>query len=469
MIPGMSKRATVIVLVLGVAVVTVAARQAATPGQAAATLSPGARWLRAVDAWEAGSYRAALEDLRTLLKSPAGAEFVDRAAALTGEPFVTTEIAPDGADPKISATGQYLTYETGNPAVTKLVRLGATPQAVGELATGDVAFDRSGRRLAWLRGAAGGAATEIVVRDLASGNDRVWLGDPMPKASIAWSGDDQSVVFVGADAADATRSDIYAVREGAPATRLTDATQSGHKVNLQIGTNGTIAYAISTGSPFGRGGGAPGGGRGGAPGGGRGGAPAGGPPAPNFGIVNPAANVSRTLYAISLSLSADGATIATLNRTPEGVATISLSPSATDQPKVLRTVNLPQRMQARGDLARRIARRLRADDEHRLGDLPHRSGGRTHARHARHPARSGAAIPDEHHAAERHGRTAASALAPLRSDLGRPHQAVPQQHHPHDQPRVHLGSRAPTAGSSSSRRIATATRFPPNAACRWSI
>ena len=141
MIPGMSKRATAIVLVSGLAVVTVAARQAATPGQATATLSPGARWLRAVDAWEAGSYRPALEDLRTLLKSPAGAEFVDRAAALTGEPFVTTEIAADGLDPKISANGQYLTYETGNPAVTKLVQLAPTPRAVS-ISTRSATFGR---------------------------------------------------------------------------------------------------------------------------------------------------------------------------------------------------------------------------------------------------------------------------------------------------------------------------------------
>jgi len=61
MIAGMSKRAMVLVLVLGFAVVTVAARQAATPGQANATLSPAARWLRAVDGWEAGSYRALFE------------------------------------------------------------------------------------------------------------------------------------------------------------------------------------------------------------------------------------------------------------------------------------------------------------------------------------------------------------------------------------------------------------------------
>jgi hypothetical protein len=290
--PGMSKRATVLVLVLGLGVMTVAARQGTAPAQTGATLTPGARWLRAVDAWEAGSYPAALEDLRTLLKSPAAAEYVDRAAALTGEPFVTIEITPDGADPKISTNGQYLAYEAGNPTVTRLVQVAVSPKVIAELATTEVAFDRSGRRLAWLRTAAGGAATEIVVRDLAAGSDRVWLADPMPKASLGWSGDDQSVVFVGADAADASRSDIYLAREGAPARRLTDPAQPAHKTNLQIGANGTIAYSLSAGSPFGRGGGAPGGGRGGGAPGGRGGAPgAGGPPPPNYGIVN-AAGVS---------------------------------------------------------------------------------------------------------------------------------------------------------------------------------
>jgi Tol biopolymer transport system component len=345
MIARMSKRATVLVLVLGVGVMTVAARQGTAPAQTGATLTPGARWLRAVDAWEAGSYPAALEDLRTLLKSPAAAEYVDRAAALTGEPFVTIEITPDGADPKISTNGQYLAYEAGNPTVTRLVQVAVSPKVIAELATTEVAFDRSGRRLAWLRTAAGGAATEIVVRDLAAGSDRVWLADPMPKASLGWSGDDQSVVFVGADAADASRSDIYLAREGAPARRLTDPAQPAHKTNLQIGANGTIAYSLSAGSPFGRGGGAPGGRRGGGAPGGRGGAPgAGGPPPPNYGIVN-AAGVSRTFYAVSMSMSADGTTLALLQRTPEGATTISFSPSATDQPKVARTVTAPQRMQ----------------------------------------------------------------------------------------------------------------------------
>ena len=47
-----------------------------------------ARWLRAVDAWEAGSIRRRFEDLRALIQSPAAAEYFERVALLTGELYV---------------------------------------------------------------------------------------------------------------------------------------------------------------------------------------------------------------------------------------------------------------------------------------------------------------------------------------------------------------------------------------------
>src|SRR5262245_22059742 len=78
------------------------AKQGAAPAPAAAPVTAEARWLRAVDAWEAGKYPAALQDLRTLIQSPASAEYFERIALLTGELYVSTVLTTDGRNPKIS-------------------------------------------------------------------------------------------------------------------------------------------------------------------------------------------------------------------------------------------------------------------------------------------------------------------------------------------------------------------------------
>ena len=61
-------------------------------GQAPSSVSPQDRWLRAVDAWEAGAYPTAIADLQALMKSPAAPEYLDRVALLTGELYTTTEL-----------------------------------------------------------------------------------------------------------------------------------------------------------------------------------------------------------------------------------------------------------------------------------------------------------------------------------------------------------------------------------------
>jgi hypothetical protein len=81
--------------ILGLVVLaSVVAWQTRPAGQAGAPASAEARWLRALDAWESGAYPTALEELRQLLRSPAGPEYLERIALLSGELFVTTEM-PD--------------------------------------------------------------------------------------------------------------------------------------------------------------------------------------------------------------------------------------------------------------------------------------------------------------------------------------------------------------------------------------
>ena len=318
-----------VLILAGVAVTAGQSPQAPrSPAPAAAgpiTPTPEARWLRAVDAWEAGRYPAALDDLRALMKSPAAADYFERTALLTGELYVTTVLSTDGRNPKITSNGGFVSYETGptDAAVTRIVRLGATPETIADLPTTTVAFDRSGRRLAWLKVAAGAppASSEIVVRDLTTGAERSILGPGLLKTALTWSGDDQSVLFVGGEPSDSTRSDIYSVREGSAPVKLTD--QPGFKTALVADNTGaTVAYSATNQSPF-----VSGRGRGG--GGGRGGPT-------TYGVVSVTGKVTRPVTGNSLTLSADGRLAAWVSRTGE-VTALNVAPTSGMTPAVIRS------------------------------------------------------------------------------------------------------------------------------------
>src|SRR6187399_2471469 len=154
-ISSMSHRPSVRLMALAALVAGTGAIIAQSPS-APATVTPAARWQRAVDAWEAGSYPAALADLGTLMRSPAAAEYFDRVALLTGELYVTTVLTtetPVANAPRISGNGSYASYQTGAAAaaLTSIIKLDPKPEKVAELPTALVAFDRAGRRVAWLR------------------------------------------------------------------------------------------------------------------------------------------------------------------------------------------------------------------------------------------------------------------------------------------------------------------------------
>ena len=310
-------------------------RPATTAAPPPAPVSADARWLRAVDAWEAGKYPAALEDLRALVQSPASADYFERVALLTGELYVSTVLTTDGRNPRIAGNGAFASYETGmGPTlVTRVVRMTPSPSVVADLQTTTVAFDRSGRRLAWLRatGPTDPAATEIVVRDLASGAEQVWLGPGLQKSGLLWSGDDQSVIFVGGQAADAARNDIYSVRQGSAPVALTD--QPGFKSAPVVDARGaTLAYTVAAASPFAaRGGGAAGGRGGGGGGGGRAGGAG-----TTYGIVSLADKTTRTVTGSALTVSGDGSAIAWITRDAD-TYTLNAAPAATAQPAVIRS------------------------------------------------------------------------------------------------------------------------------------
>lgn len=324
--------------------------RAVTPARAA---TPDVLYRQATEAWTAGDYPVALTHLTTLMKSAAAPDYRDRVALLTGELFTTTEITTDGRNPSISPDGRYVAYEFGpaSDPSTRIVSVAdGTPEPVVTLRGANVAFDAASRQIAWVRPADGSAWTaavraiddaasaaarnaanadaawllasegQLVVRNLATGVERIVPTAGVLKTAPAFDARD-TVIFLGADPTDLTRSDVYR-DEGAP-TRLT--TEPGFKSNVMIDrSGGALLYTIATAPTFrqpaaanaagggpGRGGRA--GGGGGAPagpnpcGGGRGGGTA-------FAVVNLQNRTTRTITGSSPTMSADGKTIAWLQR-----------------------------------------------------------------------------------------------------------------------------------------------------------
>ena len=345
-------------------------------------LSPDARWRRAADAWDAGRYPDALADLAAIMKSAAATEYLDRAALLTGELFVTTELTTDGRNPRIAPTGQYATYEagpSGNP-VTRVVRLetGAASPMIAQLPGISAAFDAASTRVIYLRvpktqewtraaDALEAATTQerpaaqalvnfllgtgdLVVRDLATGAERVVATGGLLKTAPMFAADGTSVLFVGSDPADLARSDIYMAGESGAPVKLTD--QPGHKANVLVDPSGAaLVYSPTATAPFrqpapagqpgaGGGRGNRGGGGAGAGGGAAAGAAVGGaPPAPNpcggggggrgggatasFAVVDLKTKTTRTVNGGAVAMSADGTTLAWLSRSNDTCAVVT--------------------------------------------------------------------------------------------------------------------------------------------------
>lgn len=342
----MSRRTIALLLAISASTPLLLAQTPARPAAATAPVKPDVLYRRAVDAWDAGQYPDALASLLPLMKGPAAGEYLERVALLTGELFATTELTTDGRNPKISPNGQYVSFETGpaTDAVTRVVKLEATPRTVAELKGTGLSFDDATHAV-FLD--AGGA---IVVVDLATGVPRTVNTGSLQKASPMF-GPRGSVLFIGADAADATRNDIYSVSGDAAPVRLTD--EAGFKTNPIIDAGGTaLIYTVAPASPI-RGGGpggrgaagaagaASGAGRaGGAAGGGGGRGAAGGAPA-SFAVVNLANKTTRVITGSQPAMSANGKSIAwVVANAAEGTYALNMSPALGGEPTALRTGRL---------------------------------------------------------------------------------------------------------------------------------
>lgn len=325
---------------------------------AAQPASADAQWRTAVDLWDAGKYPEALTRLTGLLQSPAGVDYVERVALLTGEWFPSVTVALDGRNPRLSPDGRLVTYETGPTAapVTRVVRAEANGALVAEVPGTGAQINPAGTHLLYLRPpqtpewtaaqanalqanwllATGGA---IVIRDLATGNERVANTGTVLKANPVWAADGREALFVGADEADLTRSDIYITAPAGP-RRLTS--EPGFKTLAAVDpsgkallyTTGAILFrrpptaGADTPAAGGRAGGA-GAGPGGRAGG-QGGATA------SFSVVDLSTGTTRTISGLTPTMSANGSTIAWISRTADAY-TLTTSPTLADTPTVVRT------------------------------------------------------------------------------------------------------------------------------------
>ncbi len=201
----------------------------------------------AVFAWEAGDYVSALEGYLRVLDGPDGVRLRGEIARLTGEPYRVVEIARNGSTVRVGPTGRYGTFiysqagvamvavvdlsgsssiqstfpghevvlsKEGSVAILRVNRTSAVRAAASELAAALAGGDRAAvvaaqGRSRWVRA----QNTQVVLRDLGSGNERlVPMGDLIP-VDMGFSHDGRTLLLA-AGLPTGRDSRIYAIRTG---------------------------------------------------------------------------------------------------------------------------------------------------------------------------------------------------------------------------------------------------------------
>lgn len=344
MIPDMSRSLIMLGAALAAGLAVVAAQTKPAPPRPAA--SPEAVWAEVLDHWHAGDYPDALTALQPLLAGPAAESYLERAALLTGEWFVTAEVTADGRNPAIAFDGRHVSYEAGSP-LAPVTRLAAVDDGrakpLGEVRGGGAVFSPNAARLAWLEPAASAewdaaVATltstaappletqrrlawllardgRLTIRDLTTGTNTVVPTGSLLKGALTWT--TSGLFMLGAEVDDLSRSDVYRIVEGAAPVRVT--TQPGYKTGMVVDPSGRTVIHQATAAPTfreptvtpeaGRGAGpaglaGPAGGRGG-----RG--------SVSYVVTDTASGMSRTVEGTSLAGSADGRTLTWITREGE--------------------------------------------------------------------------------------------------------------------------------------------------------
>ncbi len=323
-----------LVILITLVFVALEAGHALAQRDASTQRAPAVRWDRAVEAWDLGRYPDALNDLIALLDAPEASDYAERIALLTGGLFPSLEVTHDGRNPRLSAGGRYVAYDADSDAgaVTRIVRHEPGSPIVVDVRGTSLVFDPAGTRAAWLRPTPGADSSSgaIVVRDLASGAEREWLGGGLVKSALGWSDDGRQVIFVGLDPPNKTRSDVYATDGTGPATRL--STQPGVKTRPALDAqNGSLVYLVGPAQGAARRGGGPGG----------------------AGVTCVIENLRTTevrtlpgLVGTAVARSADGATLAWIARDPTGTLVLRRTSTRGGPVTDVRTAAANERMDA---------------------------------------------------------------------------------------------------------------------------
>ncbi len=322
--------------VLFVSLLVVSVSLALVSGQTTAPNRAEEPW----DAWDRGDYIDALQAFRRLLAGPDAATWRDRIALTTGELFEVTEIAPDGRQLRVSPTGRYAAFEAGTRTapLTRVAALDGPPRVVADIRGSGLAFSPTADVVAFLRAresselAAARAAldeataqpapdrqaiaglqrklnqieqgqTELVWRDLKTGQDRTLADGGLLKSSLTFSADGAIVYFVGSREATSAATDIFATSlDRAEPQQLTSG--PGVKTAPVAAAGGQfLVYQTGAPSPFG--------------GAGAGGRPGGGPAAGSFAVQPLDGGPSVAFNGSLPTLSSDGTLLAFASQSGE--------------------------------------------------------------------------------------------------------------------------------------------------------
>jgi Peptidase family M28/WD40-like Beta Propeller Repeat len=347
------KRAAWTAAVVAALLATASGQQAPRPDFEAAAL-----------AWDRGDYVAALTAFKKLLAAPGGAQWLEPIALQTGELYQTREITADGANPRFSPDGRFVSYEAGSGASrhTHVVEPAANMRLVADVRGHSLAFLPQGDRVVYLKlqpseeltqaqaelETAGQTPSrsvarqrvdwlqlkhvEIVTRNLSTNQERVCPTDGLLKSAVVPSADGRLLYVTGAREDDPSRSDIYKVAVDCDHP-VAVTKEPGYKVGVVVDPKGAfLLYGTSSANPFARPAAASGdaaqagGGRGGgAGGGGRGGGAGGLGQSGSFAIFDLKAGATTVVTGTSPVLSADGATLAYISRS-EGETSVMAGP-----------------------------------------------------------------------------------------------------------------------------------------------
>ncbi|CAN5890115.1 hypothetical protein BH23GEM9_BH23GEM9_01540 [soil metagenome] len=163
-------------------------------------------------AWERGDYPDALRRLERLLTGAAASHYHAAAAELTGELFVTHEVAPDGRAARWSPDSRHAAFEVGTGAARRTHIVAINEGGVRQVAVVEgsgAAFDDRGR-VAYV----GGSPAAVVVRDLASGRETQSSAAGLTVQAVLFRPGEEAAYVVAPTGSGA--SDIYRLGAGAP-------------------------------------------------------------------------------------------------------------------------------------------------------------------------------------------------------------------------------------------------------------